>query len=94
MQCKWHSIYLERYQTQVIDSLPWVRCASGNVFKNAISYSFLAKISTILILSIFCFKYELALYSLMKCDLYRTWVYLASDLWVCKTLPEAQQDIY
>ena len=31
-QCKWNSSYLAGEITQVIDSIPWVRCASGNVF--------------------------------------------------------------
>ena len=30
-QCKWHSISRAGEITQVIDSIPWVRCASGNV---------------------------------------------------------------
>ena len=33
-QCKRHSISRAGEITQVIDSIPWVRCASGNVFKN------------------------------------------------------------
>ena len=31
-QCNWHSISRAGEITQVIDSIPWVRCASGNVY--------------------------------------------------------------